>query len=62
MGPKPYLTTIFKLLGWILLDVIRDVFVARYLTKLEGLPAEKSSTIKFAKALKVKSQVIHSYL
>jgi len=48
-----------KLLGWILLDVIHHIFVARYLTKHGGLLVEKSLTIKSAKALKVKSQIMH---
>jgi len=45
MGPKLYLTTIFKLLGWALLDVIRHVLNAMYFIEHGGLPAERAPTI-----------------
>jgi len=58
MRLKPYLTTIFGFLGWILHSFVRKVFITRYLVEREGLPAERTLTIKSTNALKVQSHII----
>lgn len=46
MELKPYLTTIFRLIGWILNGLVPKVFVIEYLVEHRGLLVERTPTIK----------------